>query len=126
MPINQALTATFSEAMNPATINSTTFTLTRDGREPAYHGVVTYVAAGSVATFTPNANLAPNTTTRPRSPPGQRIWTATRWSSNYVWTFTTAAAPVLVPPTVISTIPAELCHRRAYSIRSSAPHSARP
>ncbi len=60
MPINQALTATFSEAMNPATINAATFTLTGPGGV-GVTGAVTYVAAGSVATFTPAANLASST-----------------------------------------------------------------
>ena len=60
VPINQALTATFSEAMTPATISSTTFPLTAPGGV-SVSGVVTYVAAGSVATFTPTAALAPTT-----------------------------------------------------------------
>ena len=107
VPINQALTATFSEAMNPATIDAATFTLTGPGAT-AVTGVVTYVAAGSIATFTPDANLAPSTVYTATITTGAEDLAGTGLASNYVWTFTTAAAPIVVPPTVISTIPANL------------------
>src|ERR1035441_5763433 len=49
------VTATFSQPMNPATINTTTFTLTGPGTTPVT-GVVTYAA--STATFIPSSPLA--------------------------------------------------------------------
>jgi hypothetical protein len=104
VPINQALSATFSVAMNAATIDSTTFTVTGPGGV-AVAGVVTYVAAGSVATFTPDANLAPGTAYTATITTGAMNLNGTALAQNYVWTFTTAGAPSLVPPTVISTIP---------------------
>jgi len=107
VPINRALTATFSEAMNPATINSATFLLTATGGA-SVTGVVTYVAAGSVATLTPDADLAPSTDYTATITTGATDLNGDALAQNYVWTFTTAAAPVLVPPTVISTIPADL------------------
>jgi hypothetical protein len=107
VPTNQALSATFSLAMSSATINTTTFTLTATGGA-SVTGVVIYVAAGSVATFTPTANLAPTTEYTATITTGATDLAGTALASNYVWTFTTAAAPVLVPPTVISTIPAGL------------------
>jgi hypothetical protein len=51
------VTATFSVAMNPATIDGTTFTLAGPGTT-AVTGVVTYAAAGNAATFTPSSALA--------------------------------------------------------------------
>ena len=105
VPTNQALTATFSEAMNPATINSATFLVSVTGGA-GVTGVVTYVPAGSVATFTPDANLAPSTEYTATITIGAQDLEGNTLASNYVWTFTTAAAPVLVPPKVISTIPA--------------------
>src|ERR1700735_3270244 len=54
--INQVVSATFSEPMNPASISATTFTLSAGGATVA--GTVGYTATGSVATFTPNAALA--------------------------------------------------------------------
>jgi hypothetical protein len=107
VPTNQAVTATFSEAMSPATIDALTFTLTGPGAT-AVPGVVTYVASGSIATFTPDANLAPSTLYTATITTGAENLAGAGLASNYVWTFTTAAAPTLVPPTVISTIPANL------------------
>ena len=105
VPTNQALTATFSEAMTPATIDALTFTLTGPGAT-AVPGVVTYIASGSIATFTPDANLAPSTLYTATITTGAENLAGTGLASNYVWTFTTGAAPILVSPTVISTIPA--------------------
>ncbi len=96
--VNTEISATFSEAMNPATLNAATFTLTGPGATPVAGGV-TYV--GISATFTPTATLATGTlymatiTTGAKTPAGAAL------ASNFVWTFTTAA-----PPTVISTVPA--------------------
>jgi len=96
--VNTAISATFSEAMNPATINAVTFTLTGPGATPV-GGIVTY--SGSTATFTPTAVLANSTlftatiTTGAKDPAGAAL------AANFAWTFTTA-----VPPTVVSSIPA--------------------
>jgi hypothetical protein len=105
IPVNQALSATFSVAMNPATVDSSTFTVTGPGAN-AVSGVVTYVAAGSVATFKPSTNLAANTLYTATITTGAEDLEGTALAQNFVWTFTTAAAPIVVPPTVISTIPA--------------------
>jgi O-glycosyl hydrolase len=97
------ITATFSQAMNAATITSSTFTLTGPGNT-AVAGTVAYTATGSIATFTPSANLAYGTqytatiTTGVTSASGVALATSTSWS------FTTAAAPV--PPTVTAVTPA--------------------
>jgi hypothetical protein len=102
--INQALSATFSVAMTPDTIDATTFTLSATGGA-AVTGKVTYVAAGAVATFTPTTSLAPSTQYTATITTGAMDLEGTALVSNYVWTFTTAAGVVAVPPTVISTIP---------------------
>jgi hypothetical protein len=54
VPLDGHVSATFSEAMDPATLNATTFTLTSAGVEVA--GVVSY--ADSMVVFTPAAELA--------------------------------------------------------------------
>jgi len=105
--INRAITATFNVAMNSATIGSTTFTLSGPGAATVT-GVVTYTPAGSVATFTPTANLAPSTVYTATITTGAMDLGGTALASNYVWTFTTSATPIVIPPTVISTIPANL------------------
>jgi len=98
-----AVTATFSEAMNPATIISpaTTFTLQGPGTTPVT-GVVTY--ALSTATFTPNAALTVGTTYTATITTGAQDLNGDALASNKVWTFTTAANPC-APPTVVSVAP---------------------
>src|SRR5947209_6756796 len=56
--VNRRITATFSKAMDPATITTTTFTLAQGAT--AVPGTVTY--AGTTATFTPASPLAISTT----------------------------------------------------------------
>src|ERR1039458_6471256 len=98
---NSVVVATFSEAMNPATINTTTFTLTGPGTTPVT-GVVTYVA--STATFTPSGPLALSTLYTATITTGAQNLNGNALASNYVWTFTTASEPC-APPTVISVAP---------------------
>ncbi len=102
--VNKAISAIFSEAMNAATIDTATFTLTAPGNV-AVTGVVTYVADGSVATFTPSADLTASTVYTATITTGAQSLGGTTLAENYVWTFTTAGTIVGVPPTVISTIP---------------------
>jgi len=107
VPINQAVTATFSEPMDPATINSTTFTLAGPGGTPV-PGVVTYAAVANAATFTPSANLAPNTLYTATVTTGATDLAGNPLGAGLVpnpWTFTTAAAADTTAPTIISTNP---------------------
>jgi hypothetical protein len=99
-----AVTATFSEAMNPATINTTTFTLTGPGTTPVT-GVVTYAA--STATFTPASALALSTLYTATITTGAQNLNGNALASNYAWSFTTAGA-ACAPPTVISVAPPDL------------------
>jgi hypothetical protein len=114
VPVNQALSATFSEAMNSATITSTTFTL-KATAGASVSGVVTYTAAGSIATFTPLANLAPTTSYTATITTGAQDLSENALSSSYVWTFTTAAATLAVPPTVTLTNPLGLATGVAFN-----------
>ncbi len=99
--INTTIQATFNEEMNPSTINTATFTVTK-GTAPV-SGTVSY--AGTTATFTPSGNLEPNTvytgtiTTGAKDPAGNAL------VNNYVWNFTTGDAPDVTPPIVILTDP---------------------
>jgi ketosteroid isomerase-like protein len=113
---NSAVSATFSEPMNPLTINAGTFLLTGPGATPVA-GVVTYT--GSTATFTPAAVLLANTLYTATITTGAKDPTAVGLSVNYVWTFTTA-----LPPTVVSTIPANLATAVPVNTLISATFSA--
>lgn len=105
VPINRSIAATFSEAMNPATISATTFTLTAPGGV-AVLGTVAYAVSGSAALFTPTAPLAANTLFTATITTGAQDLAGNPLASNFVWTFTTGAAPDNTSPTVISTVPA--------------------
>jgi hypothetical protein len=107
VPIGQAVLADFSEAMTASTINAQTFTLAGPD-SIAVTGTVTYTAAGSVATFTPSAPLAYNTLYTATITTGATGLNGASLASNYVWSFTTAAAVIPIAPTVLSTIPANL------------------
>ncbi len=97
--LNTPVSATFSIAMDAATINSTTFTLTHGATAVA--GTVAY--NGLIATFAPAANLLPNTVYTGTITSGAMNTDGTPMQVNYTWTFTTGT-----PPTVSSTDPANI------------------
>ena len=98
VPVNKIISATFSIAMDPLTINATTFTIKQG--TTAVAGIVTY--SGTTAYFTPTLPLAINTIYTATITTGAKNTAGTPLASNYVWTFTTGA---LSAPTVISTDP---------------------
>ncbi|MDQ3965788.1 MAG: Ig-like domain-containing protein, partial [Actinomycetota bacterium] len=55
--------ATFSEAMNPASLNTTTFTLVKQGTNTPVAATVRYNAASKTVTLSPKSNLLPGTYT---------------------------------------------------------------
>ena len=90
--INSAVTATFSEALDPLTV-TTTFTL-EQGLTPV-SGTVTY--ADVTATFTPASNLAPSTVYTATITTGAKDLAGNALASNYVWSFTTATPTAQAP-----------------------------
>ncbi len=88
---NTLITGTFSEPMNPGTINSGTFTLA------GATGTVTYDPPSMTATYTPSASLALNTTYTATITTGAQDLAGNALASNHVWTFTTATAACLQP-----------------------------
>jgi uncharacterized protein (TIGR03437 family) len=102
VPFGNALSATFSETMDPTSINALTFTL-KNGLT-AVAGVVAY--SGVTATFTPSANLAANTLYTARITTGAKDPAGVPLAADFVWTFTTGTVPDITPPTVSSTVPA--------------------
>ena len=61
MCTNKTLSATFSEAMDPSTINSASFKVGAGAGATPVNGTVTYDASKNAATFTPSPDFAPNT-----------------------------------------------------------------
>ena len=97
VPMAQTISATFNEAMNAATIDASTVTVTGPGGAPVT-GTVAF--SGKTATFAPTAALAPGTLYTGTITTGAANPTGTGLASNFVWTFTTGTIP-----TVVATIP---------------------
>jgi uncharacterized repeat protein (TIGR03803 family) len=102
VPTNQSVQVTFSEAMDPSSINTTTVTL-QQGATPV-PGTVTY--AGTTATFTPSSALTSGTAYTATITTGAKDLAGNALLTNFVWSFTTATAVDTTPPTVSSTDPA--------------------
>jgi hypothetical protein len=97
VPVASLITATFNKAMNPTTLNTSSFTVTGPAGATVT-GAVTY--SGTTATFTPATLLAPNSMYTAMITTGATDAMGTALASNFVWSFTTGTIP-----TVISTNP---------------------
>lgn len=99
--LNQKISATFSEKMNPATFTASTFKINNGNENIAG----TFTFKGQTVIFNPTALLASNTnytatiTTAVKNDAGVGI------ASNYIWTFSTGTNLL---PAVISTDPVNL------------------
>lgn len=103
VPINNKILALFSTAMDPATLNTSTFTVTGPGAS-LVTGTVTYT--GTTALFTPSANLNATTLYTATITTGAKNTAGTPMAVNYVWTFTTSAATDIIALDVNATSPA--------------------
>jgi hypothetical protein len=96
------IAVTFSEAINPSTITTTTFTLKQGST--VVSGAVT--SLGATATFNPAANLAASLVYTATITTGVTDLAGNAMASTYVWSFTTGTTADTTRPTVVSTIPA--------------------
>ncbi len=87
--ISKRPTATFDKAMDPATLNSSTFTL-KQGTTPV-SGTVTLDGLTNTARFTPSAPLALSTLYTATITTGVKDTGHTAMLADYVWSFTTGA-----------------------------------
>jgi Ca2+-binding RTX toxin-like protein len=88
--------ATFSEAMDPNTVSTTTFTLTKQGSSTPVEAQVSYDSATKKATLDPTSDLEANTTytaTIKGGSTGAEDLAGNALAQDYTWTFTTAAPP---------------------------------
>lgn len=97
VPLDQIITATFNEEMDPSSITSTTFTVV--GVAPIA-GTVTYT--GNTASFAPAVSLAENTTYTARITTKAKDLMGNFLQVDYVWAFSTGT---LLRPVVITTDP---------------------
>ena len=119
---NQKITATFTEAMDPATISGTTFTLTSPGAV-AVAGTVTYSGGDSSAIFTPAANLTGAVTYTATVTNGVRDLAGNAMAANYVWSFQTSGTTDTTAPTITSINPANsssaVCNNKTVNVTFS-------
>jgi hypothetical protein len=104
---NSLITATFPQAMNPLTLNATTFQVKATGGA-AITGAVTANSTNTVFTFTPAAALALSTGYTVTITTGAQDTFGNALASNYIWTFTTGAStcvPTGAAPTVVNVTP---------------------
>lgn len=94
--------ASFTEALNSATVNASTFLLA--SASGAVSGTVTLT--DFTATFTPSTPLAHGTEYTATITTGVQDLAGNSLATSYAWTFTTADPPDGTPPTVISVTPA--------------------
>ncbi len=88
VPLNQIITATFNEKMNPSTITGASFTVSANGA--LINGTVTYT--DSTAVFTPSSLLAENTEYTGTIKTLAKDERGNALQEDYVWSFVT------VPP----------------------------
>jgi hypothetical protein len=135
---NAKITATFSEAMDPATIKVTSFTVRNTTLGSAVTGTVDYSASARTATFTPTgAVLAGNNqftatiTAAATDLSGNALAgnTAVAQSAgDHVWSFATSGIGDVVAPTVLSVTPADgstgICRSKSVTATFSEPMDA--
>ncbi len=90
VPVTSSVNATFNEAMDALTINTANFKVT------GVTGVVTFNALTKVATFTPITALTAGTTYTATVTRGAHDLAGNALAADKVWTFTTAAIPVVI------------------------------
>jgi large repetitive protein len=110
--LSTAVTAVFSEAIDPATLNASTFEL-RNAGGALVTAAVTYNAATNTAALTPGAQLAASATYTATlkggaADPRVKDMAGNPLAANNAWTFTTIASPPTdtTAPTVTTKTPA--------------------
>lgn len=100
---NSNITALFIEAMDAATLTSTTFTLKQGSTSVA--GAVTYT--GTTVSFNPTLDLAPSTLYTASISTGATDLAGNALAAAKTWSFTTTVAPDTTGGTVLATQPAD-------------------
>ncbi|BCO27784.1 hypothetical protein MIZ03_2675 [Rhodoferax lithotrophicus] len=95
-----AVNATFNEAIDPLTISNASFTL---AGVTGVAGSVSFNALTKIATFTPNAALTAGTIYTATVTTGVTDLAGNNLALNKVWSFTTAAIPIVIPVIALNT-----------------------
>jgi len=100
--VGSAVLVSFSEVMDASTINSENFTLKQG--TTAVAGTVTYT--GTTGTFTPSVLLAAGTVYTVTLTTGAKDAAGNAMTGNFSSNFTTAVLKDIIPPTVLTVVPA--------------------
>lgn len=100
--LNRAASATFSKAMDPATITTANFTVACPVGTPIT-GTVAYVASSKIATFSHAANFPGSILCTATIATGAKDTTGIALANPYVWAFTTGLTADTTAPKIIST-----------------------
>jgi hypothetical protein len=98
---NARISATFSEAMDPASLTSSTFTLRAAPGNDVVGGTVVY--ANKTATFWPAAQLAANTTYTATITPQVKSATGVALAAAHPWSFTSGTTKAAGVPVALGT-----------------------
>jgi hypothetical protein len=92
VPVNSTVTVTFSEDMDPTTLNGTTtnFTVKTTAGSVSVAGTVSYNVSTRIATFTPTLPLAPSTNYTVTITSGAKDLAGNGLAGNFTFTFQTA------------------------------------
>lgn len=101
--LNTSLSTTFNVEMEPASINTSTFTLKQGSTNVA--GAASY--SGLTASFVPTADLTPNALYTATISTGAKNKSGSGAARDYVWTFTTGAIADIVLPKVSAMNPVD-------------------
>lgn len=94
--LNRNITATFNEPLNPASVNTTTFTLTNTDTSTDVAGVVVYNDNGHTASFNPDNNLNAGTNYTATLTTGIQDLAGNTLAANYLIAFSgTVTSPTL-------------------------------
>src|SRR3989449_972822 len=95
VPLNTTVTASFSKAMNAATITTATFRLRAAGSTADVPATVTVNAAGTLATLTPSSPLGAGTVYTATVTAAVTDAIGTPLGADSLWSFTTNVAPTV-------------------------------
>ena len=115
-------TATFSEAMDPASLTTTTFIVTPQGSSTPVAAVVSYDSTSKTVTLNPNGNLTANilyTATIKGGSAGAKDLAGNPLAADKVWTFKIDATA----PTVVSVSPTDGFSGITYTVNATATFS---
>lgn len=104
VPLNTSVLITFSEALDPTTINNQTYTLRRNGTTQVA-GTISYV--GTTASFKPNSPLSANTNYSAEVTTGIQDLAGNPLQSIYSWGFTTETLPAPTMDPQVETVSPE-------------------